>query len=46
MRSLMDDAVDALKAGNTDDYLGQAENAADHDAAAQHERGEHALSNV
>lgn len=25
MRSLMDDAVDALKAGNTDDYLGQAE---------------------
>ncbi len=25
MRSMMDDAVDALKAGKTDDYLGQAE---------------------
>ena len=25
MRSLLDDAVDALKTGNTDDYLGQAD---------------------
>jgi hemerythrin-like domain-containing protein len=25
MRSMLDDAVDALKSGNVDDYLGQAE---------------------